>query len=413
MAVSPLRSKGAAGKVSEPAAISPMEDDEDAPEEEIEARKPLKLPEPGQPTEEEIREHEITHMPPRMWCSHCVRGRAVSAPHFDTPSAVKEDKRLPTVSIDYFFMGSAGTIEFEESAENKDAMPMLAVKDHTARGIFAEVVPRKGEDQAVVRRLRSIIDFLGYKRLLFKSDQEAAILALKRRVSEEMPQVEFLMEESPVGDSRANGTIEVAVREVGRLVRTLKDAVEFKCKVQIPSTHPILTWLVKHASAILTRYQVGKDGRTAWELTRGKPYRRKMLPFAEMVEYIPTKKSGERMHKLDARTRPGIFVGVQDRTDELIIMTETGMTKARTVYRKPAEERYNKDLLLKVKGTPWDPQPQDQDNLMLPKAINLEVRQDVPAAEPKAAKREFFGRSVYIRRKDVEKYGATSGCNAC
>ena len=31
---------------------------------------------PGQPTEREIEEHRIDHMPYRSWCPHCVKGRA-------------------------------------------------------------------------------------------------------------------------------------------------------------------------------------------------------------------------------------------------------------------------------------------------------------------------------------------------
>ena len=30
---------------------------------------------PGQPTKEERRKHNCTHIPYRAWCDHCVRGR--------------------------------------------------------------------------------------------------------------------------------------------------------------------------------------------------------------------------------------------------------------------------------------------------------------------------------------------------
>ena len=50
--------------------------------------------------------------------------------------------------------------------------------------------------------------------MIFKSDQEPAILALKQPVRESMPTVEFVMEESPVEEHQLNGTIEVTVREI-------------------------------------------------------------------------------------------------------------------------------------------------------------------------------------------------------
>ena len=37
-----------------------------------EARVPRVLWEPGQPTCEEVREHNVIHLPYRAWCRHCV-----------------------------------------------------------------------------------------------------------------------------------------------------------------------------------------------------------------------------------------------------------------------------------------------------------------------------------------------------
>ena len=47
-------------------------------QEEMEAgmRKPERKHDPREPTHQERAEHELTHMPFRSWCRHCVRGRA-------------------------------------------------------------------------------------------------------------------------------------------------------------------------------------------------------------------------------------------------------------------------------------------------------------------------------------------------
>ena len=87
-----------------------------APQEEAEAegetgtRKPTVMPSPEQPTEAEIREHEVTHLPPRSWCPHCVRGRAVNAPHHARSGEARETHRLPTLSVDFFFMAATGAL---------------------------------------------------------------------------------------------------------------------------------------------------------------------------------------------------------------------------------------------------------------------------------------------------------------
>ena len=98
--------------------------------------------------------------------------------------------------------------------EAQGVLPMLAVKSHESRMTFAHVVERKGPVDSTTRRLVADLDWLGLRRIVFKSDQEPAILALKQAVRESMATVEFVMEESPVEEHQSNGTIEVTVREI-------------------------------------------------------------------------------------------------------------------------------------------------------------------------------------------------------
>ena len=44
-------------------------------------RKPVNMRDPKLPTEEERKEHEMTHLPYRSWCRHCVRGRGKDSAH--------------------------------------------------------------------------------------------------------------------------------------------------------------------------------------------------------------------------------------------------------------------------------------------------------------------------------------------
>ena len=92
---------------------------------------------------------------------------------------------------------------------------------------------------STTRRLVAELDWLGLRRLVFKSDQEPAILALKQAVRESMPTVEFVMEESPVEEHQSNGTVEVTVLEIQNQVRVMKSALEERMKCEVPSRHPI------------------------------------------------------------------------------------------------------------------------------------------------------------------------------
>ena len=157
---------------------------------------------------------------------------------------------------------------------------------------FADVVERKGPVDSTTRRLVADHDWLGFRRLVFKSDQEPAILALKQAVRESMHTVEFVMEESPVEEHQSNGTIEVTVREIQKQVRVMKNALEERMKCEVLSRHPILAFLVEHAVKWMSRCQVGRDGRTAYELHAGKQYRRQLVEFGERVYFMPIRPGG-------------------------------------------------------------------------------------------------------------------------
>ena len=172
-----------------------------------------------------------------------------------------------------------------------------------------------------------------------------------------MPTVEFVMEESPVEEHQSNGTIEVTVREIQKQVRVMKSALEERMKCEVPSRHPILAFLVEHAGKLMSRYQVGRDGRTAYELHAGKPYRRQLVEFGERVYFMPIRPGGARQAKLDPKWQDATFIGIRDRSDEMLIMTTSGVYKTRNVRRRPELERWDFEFLMTLKGTPWNPNP--------------------------------------------------------
>ena len=72
----------------------------------------------SQPTVKEMEEHESLHMPYRLWCPHCVRGRGVSSQHkmrLEGPD--EKSHRVPVIGMDYAFLCKNG----EKGQPNPDS----------------------------------------------------------------------------------------------------------------------------------------------------------------------------------------------------------------------------------------------------------------------------------------------------
>ena len=123
----------------------------------------------------------------------------------------------------------------------------------------------------VVTAIVEALDDWGYRgeELILRSDQEGAIEVVKRKVAEyrvgrTMP------EESPVGESSANGRVEEAGKRVRDQARVLKDQVEYRSRGKMDMEGDVMQWLVRWAAMVQTRFKEGKDGRTPWERMRGR-----------------------------------------------------------------------------------------------------------------------------------------------
>ena len=53
------------------------------------------------------------------------------------------------------------------------------------------------------------------------------------------------------------------------MVRTYRDALEIRYEIKLDGKSVILPWIVKHAAATISRFRLGKDGRSAIERLKG------------------------------------------------------------------------------------------------------------------------------------------------
>jgi hypothetical protein len=231
--------------------------------EEEEARRPKVLRDPCAPKKEEIEEHCINHMPYRSWCPSCVAGKARDRPH--RKQGVREGE-IPEVVFDYCFLGAEG---------EEETLAIQVAMDKKTRMHFAHVVPRKGlthehGSDEMIKHLEK----LGHKEVLLKCDGEPALRSVQEDVKRKREE-KTLIENSPVEDSKANGSAERAVQTVTEQVRVMRHALEQRLNMKISGKHPVMTWLVEHSADMISKYLVGHDGRTAYERWRGEAVQRR------------------------------------------------------------------------------------------------------------------------------------------
>ena len=137
-----------------------------------EARKVKKLQDPKLPTEAEVGDHRLTHLPFQSW-NHCVRGRGREMDHRKTE---KGEQELDEFSMDYCFPGDEFGFQ----------LAVLVVVERGTGMKASIVVPRKGSTGIfTARRVIDLVNECGNKDrdIILKTDQEPAIVFLVDDIS--------------------------------------------------------------------------------------------------------------------------------------------------------------------------------------------------------------------------------------
>ena len=143
------------------------------------------------------------------------------------------------------------------------------------------MLPAKGALAYCVKTLVGQAVKAGWARFALKCDTEPAILVLKAAAVKALAIVhgKSIVPENPAAyESQSNGFIECGVREVKGVARSGKHYAEELHGIEIKQDSQLLPWLVRNAAMCISVTRRGPDGRTAYELRRGKPFRRKLIP---------------------------------------------------------------------------------------------------------------------------------------
>jgi thiol-disulfide isomerase/thioredoxin len=370
-----------------------IETDED-PEE---ARVPKVLKSPLQPTAREVEEHNLTHLPFRDWCPHCIMGKARNIPH-----KKQKDKEhlVPHIHVDYGFLGTE---------EDEEKMIIQVARDEESRALLVHAVPRKGLAHVHgAEQLIRDVEELGCKKFILKADNEPATHALQEELKKQQ-QDETLLGNSPVGESQSNGLAERAVQAAGGHIRVVKLALESSVGIRFPAIRPIMSWIAKHAADMIDKFHVGPDGKTSYEIMKDEKYSRSLVEFGEKIFFRHGKLSE---NKLEARWEEGIFLGTEWRTGAAHVGAKDGVLEAHGIRRVPQEVRWNSELVQSVKGFPWrQKNPVDGvPGIIRVRHLTEEKKMKGPEVKPEDEPRMS---QVRLPKKLFEDHGYTSGCPGC
>lgn len=212
---------------------------------------------PGNPSQEEIESHELTHANYKSWCKVCRMGLARREAHkrhtkemkkrysvrahgeLDVPDTEEPVNGVTKYSMDYAILKESG---------NDTKNTILVMVNHEDGGIFTHAVTGKGilgERLWIAKRIAKDIDNCGTKeaRVQVKSDQEPAIVALQEEIRETRRGKTYCVN-SPVAESECNGRAENAILRTEVKIRTLRAALECKFKEKVNMQSDFATWLI-------------------------------------------------------------------------------------------------------------------------------------------------------------------------
>lgn len=231
---------------------------------------------PKEPTPEERAEQG--HATFRSWCKECLEATGYAQQHRRRDHA---QDALPTITMDFFYMG--------DKDEEKGTRPYLVARDRQTGMMMATMLGTKGTADVTGQKLLTrFIELLGYKEVVLKSDGEPALVKMKTAAGKAAKcTTKVVNEESPAGDSRANGEAESAVREIKWRVRAVHLMVERKFGVKLTETRPLMTWVPRYAAEQANRFKVGIDGKTAEERRAGKRWVKPTPVYGEKIMVKP------------------------------------------------------------------------------------------------------------------------------
>ena len=302
----------------------------------ISARAPKGLKVPSEPTASERRQHELTHMPYRDWCPHCVKAKGRHG------ASKKQLDRQPVIQVDYCFHSTDPALPLRKL--------LTAVDIVTGLGMSV-VVPSKGSDDYAVAELKKFIYECGRTFGILQYDQETSLKALCVRVCAELGGLS--VRAAPKGHSQSQGSVGQLQRTFYGQLRTLLFQIEENIDQKLDSDSPIYPWCVKHSQWLINRFLVHSDGRTSYFRRWGRDYSGGLCCFGELVQ---AKVIGPKFaRKSDTPWQTALWLGRDTEADEIIVALPDGVRKVRTIRRFSPSLQWRAEPVTSLQALPWKP----------------------------------------------------------
>ena len=169
---------------------------------------------------------------------------------------------------------------------------------------------------------------------------------------------------------------------------------------------PIVPWMVRHAGCLISRCRVQPNGRTPWEMIRGRKTNAPIAAFGEVIMFkIP--KTKLNLGKFEDYWDVGVDLGFDMRSLETLASTPAGVFRVHDIRRRSIAERRCPD-------TPAQPVP-GQRTKRSPAVSKRHqepgVRSDEFVEQPEPTVPDV--RDCNIFKSDVIDFGPTEHCPGC
>ena len=314
-----------------------LEEDEEDNQQAIRARATTM---PKQPTEQEIIEHNLTHMPYRSWCPICIQGRGRADAH------PQRSSNRPIIQIDFAFL---------KGFENQYTTPVLTAIDIETGLCSATLVPNKATMMDFC--VNTVIAFImetGRTSAMVQSDNEPYLKALVQAVASKVPGIST--RHSPAYSSQSQGSIERLHRTLFGQARVIREHIRTNYGFYVGMNHPVMPWLIKHSAFLINNYLIHSDGVSSYFRRWKSDNKTPICEFGESILYMPSP-AVKQYPKLENRFYPGIWLGKDTASGESYIGISGKVIKARTIRRQVKPWKYNRQLMDVINGAPWAPSP--------------------------------------------------------
>merc|ERR1712086_426135 len=320
------------------------------------------------------------------WCQLCVAGKAPDPQHLALKRG--DENKVPTIEFDY--SKASGRVHEPESQ-----LPIITASESQHGAIFSSIIRKKGsQDEYIVQTFPTWISTLGCPTYELKCDQEPSTVDVRNAMRRRCKSTNLVPYASPKASKGSLGRGERAHLSVQGQMRTFRMHVEKKYCIKMQPSQLLNAWACRHAAWIINRFQPRENGKTPYFSMRGRNYSGPIVYFGENVMFKVVADD-----KYDDRWLGGLFVGKLDQTDEAILLTPSGVAKARGIRRLEESERFKLTFLNSCKGLPWNPKATAS-----PAAT---VRQ----GDPLTAGTKI--RNMRITEGILKKYGRSDGCPRC